>query len=160
MDSLHPDLASLAFLLGTWEGHGTGIYPTVDGFTYRESSTFFAPHAKPFIVYQQKTWRGNDHPGAESLHAEAGYLRPSGTTRVEMVLTQPTGIVEVLHGQVADGKISLKSTLVGLTDTAKRVETVERNISVDGDIMKYELLMSAMGESHQVHLEARLERAR
>ena len=160
MDTLHPDLVSLAFLLGTWEGHGTGIYPTVDDFTYRESSTFFAPRAKPFIVYQQKTWRGNDQRGAESLHAEAGYLRPSGTTGAEMVLTQPTGIVEVLQGQVAEGMISLKTTLVGLTETAKRVETVERNISVDGDVMKYELLMSAMGELHQVHLKARLERAR
>ena len=160
MDALHPDLGSLSFLLGTWEGHGTGIYPTVETFTYRETSTFVAPHAKPFIVYQQKTWRREAQSQPEALHAEAGYLRPSGPTGVEMVLTQPTGIVEVLHGEVADGKISLRTTMVGLTDTAKRVESVERNIAVDGNTMTYELLMSAVGQPHQIHLKAVMERSR
>ena len=34
----------------------------------------------------------------------------------------PTGVVEVLAGTVADGDISLTSTLVGLSPTAKRVD--------------------------------------
>jgi hypothetical protein len=129
----HPELADLAFVLGEWTGHGRGRYPTVESFEYRETVTFSAPPGKPFIAYQQKT-------------------------RVEMVLAQPTGLVEVLHGTVESGSIALRSTSVERTSTAKEVSTVERNLTVDGDMLRYELLMGAVGQPHQLHLEASLDR--
>ena len=37
--SLHPDVALLGFLLGSWRGEGAGDYPTVDAFRYAEEMT-------------------------------------------------------------------------------------------------------------------------
>lgn len=159
MEAVHPDLTSLAFLIGVWEGEGEGRYPTVDGFSYRERASFVAPVGKPFIAYRQQSWRIGDHPEAGApLHTEAGYLRPAGSGGVEMVLAQPTGIVEVLHGSVAGSSIALMSTTVATSATAKEIDSVERNITVDGASLRYELRMGAVGQPHQVHLEAVLER--
>ena len=57
------------------------IIHTIDDFTYIEESTY-GHVGKPFLVYSQKT-RGAD---GVPMHAEVGYLRPVGTTGVELVL--------------------------------------------------------------------------
>ena len=159
MAAVHPDLSDLAFVIGEWRGEGEGRYPTVEDFSYRETATYFAPPGKPFIVYQQQTWRTGAHPeSGKPLHTESGYLRPAAGGAVEMVLAQPTGIVEVLHGTVAATTIALQSTTVARTATAKDVAGVERVLSVNGDHMTYELLMAAVGRPHQLHLEAILRR--
>lgn len=159
MSAVHPDLQPLSFLLGDWEGEGEGRYPTIEGFSYRESVSLAAPPGKPFLVYQQLTWRTGDHPEAGSpLHSESGFIRPGGPGLAEMVLAQPTGLVEVLHGNIVGQTVLLKSTEVVRTLTAKNVITVERNLMVEDNVLSYELLMGAVGHVHQVHLTASLER--
>lgn len=159
MGDIHIEIAPLAFLIGTWSGRGRGDYPTVDEFEYLETATFIAPPGKAFLFYQQKTARGGDHPEAGNpLHAEVGYVRPAPDRAVEMVVAQPTGITEVLHGSVDGHTVALRSTAVQTTATAKHIETTERVISVDGDRMAYRLSMGAVGQPHQLHLTAELWR--
>lgn len=148
MGADHP----LAFLEGTWSGLGRGDYPTVAPFTYRERLTF---RGGPVLHYEQHT----THPDTgEPMHREAGYLRPAGDGRVEWVIAQPTGVVEVDEGTLAGTTLRVASRLVGTTSTAKRVDTVERALSVEGDLLRYRLLMGAVGQPHLLHLEAELRR--
>jgi THAP4-like, heme-binding beta-barrel domain len=155
---LHPDVAVLAPLLGTWAGTGAGSYPTIEPFRYREEVVF--GHAgKPFLAYRQATVRLDTGLPA---HAEAGYLRGTGGTRVELVLAHPTGIAELAEGEVvateAGLALRLASVAVARTATAKEVTRVERTITVEGDLLRYELAMAAVGQPHQHHLAAELER--
>jgi len=152
---LHPDVEVLRFLLGEWRGEGRGEYPTIENFGYREE-VVFGHVGKPFVSYVQRTWALDD---GRPLHSESGYLRPQPDGRVELVLAQPAGLVEVDEGVVRGCRVELVSTLVARTPSAKEVTEVRRLLDVDGDVMRYRLEMAAVGQPRQFHLEAELRRA-
>ncbi len=155
---MHPDVAVLAPLLGTWEGSGTGEYPTIANFAYLESITF-TNVGKPFIAYTQRT----KHPETGApMHAESGYLRVPRPGSIEIVMAQPTGLAEVYEGAVVGGDaplvIDVRSTSIGSTTSAKEVTITERTISVTGDDLHYTFRMAAVGQPLQHHLSASLRR--
>jgi hypothetical protein len=155
---VHPDLAGLAVLVGSWAGEGEGSYPTIEPFRYREEVVF--GHAgKPFLAYRQATV--NLATGLPA-HAEAGYLRAVAPGRVELVLAHPTGIAELAQGEVLDHPdgltLHLVTSTVSRTATAKEVTNVERRISVTGDTLRYQVAMAAVGLPLQHHLAAELHR--
>jgi hypothetical protein len=155
---LHQDVVVLAPLLGTWEGSGTGEYPTIDDFAYLESITF-THVGKPFVAYTQRT----RHPDSGlPMHAETGYLRVPMPGSIEIVMAQPTGLTEIYEGAVVGGDaplvIDVRSTSIGATTTAKEVTITERTISVTGDDLHYTFRMAAVGQPLQHHLSATLHR--
>lgn len=157
MADLHPGIAILEPLLGTWAGRGSGDYPTIDDFGYLEEVTF-GHVGKPFLSYTQRTRSEDGAP----MHAESGYLRVPTAGHAELVVAQPSGVTEVDEGTVrVDGSvliIELNSRSVGLTSTAKEVLSVARSIRVDGDELTYTLSMAAMAQPLQHHLTATLHR--
>ena len=155
-EPLHPDVAELGFLIGTWRGRGTGVYPTIEPFTYEEEITIRPASGKPFLVYEQRTRRPAT---GEPLHAEVGYFRAVGGPTVELVVAQPTGIAEVHTGTLRDATVHLRSVEVARTPTAKEVTSVERTLVVEDATLRYELHMGAVGQPHQLHLKAVLHRA-
>ena len=158
-DELHPDVAVLAPLLGTWEGAGTGEYPTIEDFVYLESITF-THVGKPFLAYTQRT----KHPDSGApMHAETGYLRVPRPGSIEIVMAQPTGLAEIYEGAVVGGDaplvIDVRSTSIGSTTSAKEVTITERTISVNGNELQYTFRMAAVGQPLQHHLSATLRRS-
>jgi hypothetical protein len=156
---LHPDIAVLAPLLGTWTGRGAGEYPTIESFGYLEEIAF-GHVGKPFLTYGQKT-KSDDETG-RPLHAEVGFVRAPSPGRVEWMLAHPTGIAEIEEGTLTvDGTtivMELTTTAVGLTATAKDVTSLGRSIRVDGDVLTYVLRLGAVGQPLQHHLGATLRR--
>ena len=163
MPPLHPQLAPVEILVGTWTGRGRGEYPTIEPFEYAESVTF-SHVGKPFLAYSQRT-RSLGGPGSspQPMHSESGYWRFPEPGRVEVVLSHPTGVVEIEEGTIGarlDGSIivELTTTTVALTSTAKDVSALQRRFVVHGDAIDYTVAMAAVGAPLQHHLSATLYR--
>ena len=124
--ALHDDVSWLAFLLGTWRGEGTGEYPTIEPFTYRETVTF--DHAgDAWFSYIQESWT----PDGEPLHFERGFLRPGNADGdVEFVLAHPIGVTEVAHGRF-DGEIDFQAG----GEVVEPVGVVERDAAHEGVVL-------------------------
>ena len=153
---VHAALSSLDFLVGTWTGSGHGVYPTIEPFDYGEEIIIGPLGPKPMLRYSQLTWKPATR---EPMHSEVGYVRPVGVDGAELVIAQPTGITEIHSGTVSGRSVRFRTVSVGRTPTAKEVATVERRIEVTGDRLSYELWMGAVGQPHQIHLDATLNRS-
>lgn len=154
---LHPRLEPLAFLVGSWEGVGALVYPTVEDRNYLQKVEF-SHDGRPFLHYSSRTWLLNDdgtidRPGA----SEEGFWRPGAEkSDVEVLIAHPTGVMEMLVGTVAFKKIELVSDAVVRTATAKEVTATTRLYGgVEGDLA-YVVEMAAVGQPLQPHLSARL----
>lgn len=155
---LHPHVAPLAALLGTWRGTGRGSYPTISSFTYTDEWTF-SHLGKPFIAFVQRTWS----PEGKPMHTESGYLRCVGDDAVEIVAALPTGQVELGGGraEVSGGVLVVRTdATVSATPTAKRVDSIVRSFRVDGDALTIEMAMAAVGQELGHHLGSELTRGR
>ncbi len=153
---LHPHVAPLAALLGTWRGTGRGSYPTITSFDYTEEWTF-THTGKPFIAFVQRT----RSPEGRPMHTESGYLRCVGEGAVEIVAALPTGHVERGAGRadVGEGVLTVHTdAAVDGTPTAKEVARIVRTFRVEGDTLTIDLAMAAVGQELGHHLGSRLTR--
>ena len=149
--TLHPSLAPVADLVGTWRGAGRGEYPTIASFEYTEEVTF-TDVGKPFLHYVQHTWS----PAGDPMHTETGYLRVTGEA-VEFILAQPTGQTELAEGPlVAEPQgflVEMRSRVVNAA-SAKNVDATIRRLRLAGDELTTHFAMAAVGVPMNHHLSS------
>ncbi|WP_372735235.1 FABP family protein [Nocardioides sp.] len=157
-DNLHPDCAKVAWLLGTWRGNGHGDYPTIDGFTYGQE-LIFTHDGRPFFHYFARAWI-TDANGEKVRDAalETGFLRCRPEGRLELLLSHPTGFVEIWHGEAETAKFELATDAVVRTESAKEYTAGKRMYGLVESDLLYAFDMAAMGQELQPHLWARLQR--
>ncbi|MFI6467174.1 FABP family protein [Streptomyces sp. NPDC050528] len=156
----HPLLTPVLALLGNWQGQGKGEYPTIDGdFTYAQDVTF-THDGRPFLHYEARAWILNaDGTPLRPAARESGWWRLQPDGRVEALITQPTGIAEILTGTAADGTIDLTTHEIALTPTAKNVTATRRRYTLtDEATLAFTHDLEAVGQPLQHHLAARLHR--
>ena len=153
----HDDVAPFAFLLGTWRGEGTGSYPTIEDFAYREEM-LFEHVGDPFLLYRQESW---DLTSGAPVHFERGFLRPGKHEGdLELCLAHPIGVTEIAHGRVEGQHLSLtaRGSDIARAATGLDVRELERRYRIDGDVMTYQLDMATGDTPLSPHLEATLRR--
>jgi hypothetical protein len=151
---LHPLLEQVAFLLGRWEGSALGLWAPGERLEFRDVVEF-RHVGKPYLTYDQQTWRSD---GAAS-HGERGYLISAGAGAVSWTLAQPSGVVEVLAGEVVGRRVELRTGTITLAPDAKPVTDVHRIYSVDGEELTYEVQIGMNGEDLAPHIAGTLRRA-
>jgi hypothetical protein len=158
---LHPDVAHLSWLVGTWRGAGVGDYPTIDGFQFGQELVI-SHIGKPWLAHSSRTWALDPETGEPTrpMAVETGYWRMvPDSLDVEFLLAHPTGYVEVWTGYVFEQSIELVTDLVGRTATAKEVTGGKRMYGiVEGSDLGWVYEMAAVGHPLQPHLSARLKR--
>jgi hypothetical protein len=150
---LHPLLRQVDFLLGRWEGTSLGLWVPGERLEFRDVIEF-RHVGKPHLSYDQQTWRAGGVPS----HGERGYLIAIGPGTVDWTLAQPAGVVEILTGEVADQRVTLRSGSIVLTPSAKPVTDVHRVYEVAGDTLTYELQIAMNGEPLAPHIAGTLSR--
>lgn len=156
---MHPDCVQIAWLLGRWQGAGVGDYPTIEAFRFGQEIEFSYVAGKAFLAYRSRTWLLDDEGNlVRPLAAETGYWRPQPDGSIEVLLTHPTGFVEIYIGEIEAAKIEIATRGVLKTETAKDYRAGHRLYGlVDGRLM-YAFDMAAMGHELQPHISAELKR--
>ena len=154
---LHALCAPVAFLIGQWRGEGHGGYPGMTPFAYREEMRVWHT-GKAYLAFEQRTWQTDGEKAGREIHGELGYLRCQEGGALELMVAMAPGHVEVSTGSVEGTRITLASAGVLDAPSAATVSAVTRTWWLDGDVLRYELEMSALDQPMTWHLAAELRR--
>ena len=143
-------------LVGVWNGTGEGRYPTIEPFTYRETTRFVERDDHPALHYEQRTWRQTSD-GEVVSHWETGFLRFSSDGSVTMLNAQG-GRAETMIGKwrkhASSWRIELTSTGYAGDD---RVLRSTRSVQLDERLLTYQISMVTTSTQEMgLHLSAEL----
>lgn len=163
--NVHPLVAPISHILGTWTGIGNGSYPTVQPFQYFEKVTFAHNPIRPVVFYTQTTNKivdGKPDP-TTPMHSESGFFKVLPEGKLEVSMSDSIGYATTYVGLIEDtGRtLSLQSTSISGVPSAKQTSRITRVLKFSGaqlDTLNYELDMEAVGQPMQHHLDAKLTR--
>ncbi|NUR29673.1 MAG: FABP family protein [Catenulispora sp.] len=159
--NLHDDLLGLLPFVGVWRGRGKGGYPTIEDFDYAQEIRI-SHDGRPFLHYESRAWLlDEDSKPIRPAGREIGWWRPAaGGDEVEMMMTSPTGIMELYLGRAESNppRLEVSTDAIVRTPTAKEVRGGVRLFGIVNGELLYAHDMAAVGQPMQSHLSARLVR--
>lgn len=170
MADFHADVAHLSWLIGSWEGNGRIAYPTMESEVQFRQELTISHDGRPFLLHHSRTWEvdaaGNEvRPRA----MEVGFWRPGPDNEAELLLSHPTGFLEMWNGtvvvtglvdaRITGARITLATDAIVRSQNAKDVAAGQRMYGLveDGDLA-WVYDMAAMGHGMTSHIWAKLRR--
>ncbi len=151
-------LVPLAWLIGRWEGAGVVGYPTIESAQFGQEIDV-THDGRPFLEWHSRTWLLDEQGGkVRPLATELGFWRPQENGDVELLLTHPTGIVEMYYGTVDGPKIELHTDGVLRSPHAKEYTAASRLYGLVNSNLMYAMDMAAVGQPLQSHVSGELKR--
>jgi hypothetical protein len=158
--NLPPALAPLAWLVGRWEGAGVLGYPTIESAHFGQE-IMCSHDGRPFLEWQSRTWL-LDEAGNKTrpLAVELGFWRVLEKQEIELLLTHPSGIVEMYVGHRDPDKpvLELRTDGVLRSPAAKEYNAGSRMYGLADSQLFWAMDMAAVGQGLQSHVSAQLKR--
>jgi hypothetical protein len=158
------ELLSVLPLLGEW--HGEGVLSGAAGGSGQDLRfgqwVRFSHDGRGFLAYESRTWRLTDDgaivgPGAR----ESGFLRPRGQDDVELLVTNPDGLVEIYVGTArTTTSWELSTDVLARTPDAPDVSRAVRLYGIVDGALMYAIDRAGADEPLRPLMSARLERIR
>jgi hypothetical protein len=158
--NLPPALAPLAWLVGRWEGAGVVGYPTIESAHFGQEVTC-SHDGRPFLEWQSRTYLLDaDGNKVRPLAVELGFWRVLDNGEIELLLTHPTGVVEMYVGRRDPAKptVELRTDGVLRSPAAKEYNAGTRMYGLKDSQLLWVMDMAAEGQSLQSHVSAQLKR--
>lgn len=158
--NLPPVLAPLAWLVGRWEGAGVLGYPSIESAQFGQE-VVCTHDGRPFLEWQSRTWLLDDAgEKVRPLAVELGFWRVLDDGEVELLLTHPSGILEMYVGRgEADRPIlNLRTDGVLRSPAAKEYNAGSRMYGLADSQLFWAMDMAAVGQPLQSHVSAQLKR--
>jgi len=158
--NLAPVLAPLAWLVGRWEGAGVLGYPTIESANFGQE-IICSHDGRPFLEWQSRTWLLDDAgQRVRSLAVELGFWRVLENGEIELLLTHPSGVVEMYVGRRDPAKpiLELRTDGVLRSPAAKEYNAGSRMYALADSQLLWAMDMAAVGHPLQSHLSAKLKR--
>lgn len=157
-DTIHPDVAKLAWLVGRWEGAGVVGYPTITSRNFGQEIVV-SHDGRPFLEWQSRTWLLDEEGNLERPAArESGFWRVTPDGDAELLLTHPTGILELYYGTIEPARITLQTDGVIRSPQAKECNAATRLYGLVDSKLMWAMDMAAVGQPLQSHASAELKR--
>jgi hypothetical protein len=158
--NLPPALAPLAWLVGRWEGAGVVGYPTIESVHFGQEIVC-SHDGRPFLEWQSRTWLlDDDGTRVRPLAVELGFWRVLDNAEIELLLTHPTGVVEMYVGarDPARPVVNLRTDGVLRSPAAKEYNAGSRMFGLVDSDLAWAMDMAAVGQGLQSHVSALLKR--
>jgi len=154
------ELLSILPLLGEWHGEGQAAGETGD---HRFGQWVrFSHDGRGFLAYESRTWQLTEDgqiigPGTR----ESGFWRPRGKDDVELLVTDPDGLVELYVGTArTTTSWELTSDVLARTPDAPDVTRAVRLYGIVEGALMYAIDRAGPDEPLRPLMSARLERIR
>jgi hypothetical protein len=158
--TLQPALAPLAWLVGRWEGAGVVGYPTIKSAHFGQEIVC-SHDGRPFLEWHSRTWLlDSDGNKVRPLATELGFWRVLENGEIELLLTHPTGVIEMYdgHRDPARPAVELRTDGVLRSPAAKEYNAGARRYGLVNSQLLWVMDMAAVGQSLQSHVSAQLKR--